>query len=115
MPQLSFLFPSVLVKFRCFLPSPLPLCTSISCKAIILFAPVNKCFPEMCNLFVWVLKLVSHSLHIPCIHLIMANENSKQNDVMLYIKSSFFCSNRYTEDMELDDAVHTAILTLKEG
>jgi len=22
---------------------------------------------------------------------------------------------RYTEDMELDDAVHTAILTLKEG
>ena len=22
---------------------------------------------------------------------------------------------RYTEDMELDDAIHTAILTLKEG
>nr|GMC76843.1 proteasome subunit alpha type-2-A [Ipomoea batatas] len=26
-----------------------------------------------------------------------------------------FLEKRYTEDMELDDAVHTAILTLKEG
>lgn len=26
-----------------------------------------------------------------------------------------FVSCRYTDDMELDDAVHTAILTLKEG
>jgi hypothetical protein len=26
---------------------------------------------------------------------------------------AFTC--RYTEDMELDDAIHTAILTLKEG
>ena len=24
-------------------------------------------------------------------------------------------TSRYTEDMELDDAIHTAILTLKEG
>jgi hypothetical protein len=27
--------------------------------------------------------------------------------------TNFTC--RYTEDMELDDAIHTAILTLKEG
>lgn len=27
----------------------------------------------------------------------------------------FFICNRYSEDLELDDAVHTAILTLKEG
>jgi len=26
-----------------------------------------------------------------------------------------FLEKRYTEDMELDDAIHTAILTLKEG
>ncbi|PSR96777.1 Proteasome subunit alpha type-2-B like [Actinidia chinensis var. chinensis] len=26
-----------------------------------------------------------------------------------------FLEKRYTDDMELDDAVHTAILTLKEG
>lgn len=26
-----------------------------------------------------------------------------------------FLEKRYTEEMELDDAVHTAILTLKEG
>lgn len=26
-----------------------------------------------------------------------------------------FAPNRYSEDLELDDAVHTAILTLKEG
>lgn len=28
---------------------------------------------------------------------------------------TYFLSFRYTDDMELDDAVHTAILTLKEG
>ncbi|KAG6701549.1 hypothetical protein I3842_08G170700 [Carya illinoinensis] len=26
-----------------------------------------------------------------------------------------FLEKRYTDDMELDDAVHTSILTLKEG
>lgn len=30
-------------------------------------------------------------------------------------KSKLLGYCRYTDDMELDDAVHTAILTLKEG
>jgi len=33
---------------------------------------------------------------------------------MLLLKT-YFGMNRYTDDMELEDAIHTAILTLKEG
>lgn len=32
-----------------------------------------------------------------------------------YINGKTFLEKRYNEDLELDDAVHTAILTLKEG
>lgn len=33
----------------------------------------------------------------------------------LLLNCWLFAANRYSEDLELDDAVHTAILTLKEG
>jgi len=32
-----------------------------------------------------------------------------------YVNGKTFLEKRYNEDLELDDAVHTAILTLKEG
>jgi 20S proteasome subunit alpha 2 len=32
-----------------------------------------------------------------------------------YINSKTFLEKRYNEDLDLDDAVHTALLTLKEG
>ncbi|KAK8646051.1 hypothetical protein V6N13_119852 [Hibiscus sabdariffa] len=37
------------------------------------------------------------------------------NGPQLYQNAKTFLEKRYTDDMELDDAVHTAILTLKEG
>uniref|UniRef100_A0A915I0W9 Proteasome subunit alpha type 2 n=1 Tax=Romanomermis culicivorax TaxID=13658 RepID=A0A915I0W9_ROMCU len=32
-----------------------------------------------------------------------------------YVNSRTFLEKRYSEDLELDDAIHTALLTLKEG
>ena len=32
-----------------------------------------------------------------------------------YINAKNFLERRYNEDMELDDAIHTALLTLREG
>uniref|UniRef100_A0A4X2M436 Proteasome 20S subunit alpha 2 n=1 Tax=Vombatus ursinus TaxID=29139 RepID=A0A4X2M436_VOMUR len=32
-----------------------------------------------------------------------------------YVKGKTFLEKRYNEDLELEDAIHTAILTLKEG
>lgn len=43
------------------------------------------------------------------------SDNMCFNLLCLYFANLFRCNHRYTEDMELDDAVHTAILTLKEG
>lgn len=36
-------------------------------------------------------------------------------EFLLAFKIDIQVSARYTEELELDDAVHTAILTLKEG
>ena len=33
----------------------------------------------------------------------------------LHMETYYLFVNRYSEDLELEDAVHTAILTLKEG
>lgn len=51
------------------------------------------------------LEVVIVSYHSHYIHRLKSFYNNK--------KFSFLF--RYTEDMELEDAVHTAILTLKEG
>lgn len=51
----------------------------------------------------------------------MASLSSKKGTCLiiyfykLYSNTDFLFNNRYSEDLELEDAIQTAILTLKEG
>lgn len=49
------------------------------------------------------------------IHLAHILHGKQLQWVKNFINGKTFLEKRYSEDLELDDAVHTAILTLKEG
>lgn len=70
-------------------------------------------------LFISTLSLLSASFPFSSLHPLSfplpAHAHSSRTYTLAQVNAKTFLEKRYNDDIELEDAIHTAILTLKEG